>query len=33
LHHPNSQVSMVCMEPDAAGHCKVMIILEMADIL
>jgi hypothetical protein len=33
LHHHNSQVSMVCMEPSAAGHCKVVIVLEMADIL
>lgn len=32
LHHPNSQVRMVCMEPGATGHCKVVIILEMADI-
>jgi hypothetical protein len=33
LFRPDSQVSMVCMEPGAAGHCKVVIILEMADIL
>jgi hypothetical protein len=33
LHHLNSQVSTVCVEPGVAGHCKVTIILETADDL
>ena len=33
LHHPDSQVEMVRMEPHAAGRCKVVIILETADVL
>jgi len=33
LHRPDSQVDLVAMEPGVAGHCKVVIILELADIL
>jgi len=32
LHHPDSQVDLVSMEPGAAGHCRVVIILELADV-
>jgi len=33
IHHPDSQVDMVRMEPGSAGRSKVVIILEMADFL
>jgi len=33
LHRPDSQVDLVAVEPGVAGHCKVVIILELADIL
>ena len=33
LYHPDSQVDMVRMEPGAAGRYKVVIVLEMADLL
>jgi len=33
LYHPDSQVDMVRMEPGSAGRYKVVIILEMADLL
>ena len=32
LHHPGSQVDMAWMEPRAGGQCKVVILLEMADV-
>jgi hypothetical protein len=32
LHHPNSQVNMIFMEPGPAGHCRMTIILDMADL-
>jgi len=33
LHHPSSRVDMIGMEPVAAGGFKVMIILEVSDVL
>jgi len=33
VHHPASQVDLVSMQPGAAGHCRVVIVLEMVDIL
>jgi hypothetical protein len=33
LHHPDSQVDLVSMEPGAPGLCRVVIILELADVL
>ncbi|KAH9975647.1 hypothetical protein BJV74DRAFT_888758 [Russula compacta] len=33
MHHPDSQVDMVRMEPHASGRCKVVIILETANVL
>lgn len=33
IHHPDSQVEMVRMEPGSAGRYKVVIVLEMADFL
>jgi len=33
LYHPDSQVDLVSMEPGAAGRCKVLIILDVADVL
>jgi hypothetical protein len=33
IHHPDSQVDMVRMEPGSAGRYKVVIVLEMADFL
>ena len=33
VHHPDSQVEMVRMEPGSAGRNKVVIVLEMADFL
>jgi len=33
LRHPNTHVNMVSMEPHAAGHCNVVIILKVADAL
>jgi len=33
LRYPNSQVKLVCIEPGAAGSCKVVITVEIANIL
>jgi hypothetical protein len=33
LHRQDSQVGQVYMEPGAAGRCKVVIIIEMVDVL
>jgi hypothetical protein len=33
LQHPYSQVDLVSMEPGAVGLCKVVIVLELADVL
>ena len=33
IHHPDSQVDMVQMEPGSAGRSKVVIVLEVADFL
>ena len=33
IHHPDSQVGMVRMEPGSAGRSKVVIVLEVADFL
>jgi len=33
VHHPDSQVDMVRMEPGSAGRYKVVIALEISDIL
>jgi hypothetical protein len=33
LQHPDSQVDLVSMEPGPAGLCKVVIVLELADVL
>lgn len=33
LYHPDSQVDMVRMEPGSAGRYKVVIVLEMSDLL
>jgi len=33
LYQPDSQVDLVSMEPGAAGRCKVLIILDVADVL
>jgi len=33
LHHPDSQIGLISVEPSVTGHCKVVIVLEMADIL
>jgi hypothetical protein len=33
LHQPNSRVDSVCMEPDAAGRSKMVIILDVTDVL
>lgn len=33
LNHPDSNVDMVRMEPGLAGRYKVVIVLEMADLL
>ena len=33
LNHPNSQVDMVCMEPRPAGGIRMVITLELADLL
>jgi hypothetical protein len=33
LQHPDSLVDLVSMEPGAAGLCKVVIVLELADVL
>ena len=32
LHHPNSRVDVVCIEPGAADQFKVVIVLEVADV-
>jgi len=32
VHHPDSHVDLVSMEPGAAGFCKVVIVLELADV-
>jgi hypothetical protein len=33
VHHPASQVDLVSMQPGAAGQCRVVIVLEVVDIL
>ena len=33
VHHPASQIDLVSMQPGAAGYCKVVIVLELVDIL
>ena len=33
LHQPNSRVETICLEPGTTGPCKVMIILELVDVL
>jgi len=33
IHHPDSQVDMVRMEPGSVGRYKVVIVLEIADFL
>jgi len=33
LHQPNSRVEMIRLEPGATGPCKVVIILELVDVL
>ena len=33
LYHPSSRVDMIRMEPGAAGGFKVVIILEVSDVL
>jgi len=33
LRDPDSQVKLVCMEPGAAGSCKVVITVEIANVL
>ena len=33
VHHPDSHVEMVRMEPSSIGRYKVVIVLEMADFL
>ena len=33
VHHPDSKVDMVRMEPGTAGRYKVVIVLEMTDFL
>jgi hypothetical protein len=33
LYQPNSRVEMICLEPGVTGPCKVVIILEMVDVL
>ena len=33
LNHPNSQVDTVCMEPRPAGGIRMVITLEVADLL
>ena len=31
LHHPDSQIILVHIEPGAAGRCKIIVSLEMVD--
>jgi len=33
LHNPNTRVNMVNIEPRAAGHCNVVVILKVIDVL
>ena len=33
LHQPNSRVEMICLEPGTTGPGKVVIILELVDVL
>ena len=33
LNHPDTQVDMVCMEPGPAGGIRMVITLELADLL
>ena len=33
LHHPDSQIDLISMEPGMVGLCRVVIILELADVL
>jgi len=33
VHHPDSQVDVVRMEPGTGGRYKVVIVLEMTDFL
>ena len=33
IHHPDSQVDAVRMEPDTTGRYKVVIVLEVTDFL
>ncbi|KAH9962654.1 hypothetical protein BC827DRAFT_1197309 [Russula dissimulans] len=33
LYHHDSQVDLVSMEPGAAGRCKLLIVLDVADLL
>jgi hypothetical protein len=33
LRHPDSHVDLFCMEPGAGGHCKVMIVVDLANVL
>jgi len=33
LRHPDTHIDMISMEPNAAGHCDIIIILKAVDVL